>query len=106
MEFQRTELYKTHNNHLKESPCDSLFYFCTVYKVCIFYCESNVKSCKNSENMIYTFLIQNTISKQTYSWILEDLTPQSIYHKFDIALEDGMEEGEYEYLLIENPNSL
>lgn len=56
--------------------------------------------------MIYTFLIQNTTSKQAYSWILEDLTPQSIYHKFDIALEEGMEEGEYEYLLIENPNSL
>lgn len=56
--------------------------------------------------MKYTFLIQNNVTKQTYSWILEDLTPQSIYHKFDIALEEGMDEGEYEYLLIENPNQL
>ena len=55
-------------------------------------------------NNKHTFLIQHTISKKTYSWILTDLTPESIYHKFDIALEEGTEEGEYEYILFYNPN--
>lgn len=56
--------------------------------------------------MKHTFLIQNNVSKQTYSWILEDLTPSSIYHKFDIALFEGMEDGEYQYILFLNPNEL
>lgn len=56
--------------------------------------------------MKHTFLIQNTTSKQAYSWILEDLTPESIYHKFDIALEEGMDDGEYQYILFYNPNAL
>lgn len=56
--------------------------------------------------MKHTFLIQNNVTKQAYSWILEDLTPQSIYHKFNIALEEGMDDGEYQYILFYNPNSL
>lgn len=59
-----------------------------------------------SDKSIHTFLIQNNVSKKVYSWILEDLTPQSIYHKFDIALEEGTEDGEYQYILFYNPNSL
>ena len=55
---------------------------------------------------LYTFVVQNTTTKQAYSWILEDLTPKSIYHKFDIKLEPEMEDGEYEYILIPNPNEL
>lgn len=65
--------------------------------------DDNIKQIKR---MKYTFLIQQTTSKQCYSWILEDLTPESLYHKFEIELESGMEDGEYEFLLIENPNEL
>lgn len=56
--------------------------------------------------MEYLFLIQNTISKQVYYWQLDDLAPEGIYHKFDIQLEEGMKDGEYEWLLIPNPNKL
>lgn len=68
--------------------------------------QNDVKLINNTEKMKYTFLIQNNVTKQTYSWILEDLTPNSIYHKFDIQLEEGTENAEYEYILFENPNSL
>lgn len=53
--------------------------------------------------MTYTILLQHTVTKQVYGYFLKDLTPESIYHKFRISLDDGMEDGEYEYLLIENP---
>lgn len=56
--------------------------------------------------MKYQFLLQNITSKQAYTWLLEDLTPESIYHKFDIDLDEGMKDGEYEWILIENPNEL
>lgn len=56
--------------------------------------------------MKYQFLLQNITSKQAYTWLLEDLTPESMYHKFDINLEEEMKDGEYEWVLIENPNEL
>ena len=46
--------------------------------------------------MTYTFLVQDNVSKQTFSWILEDLTPASIYHKFEIELKDDMDNSEYQ----------
>lgn len=62
---------------------------------------------ENTSNPRYhTFLIQNNVSKKVYSWILEDLTPGSIYHKFDIALDPETEDGEYQYILFLNPNRL
>lgn len=56
--------------------------------------------------MYYTFLIQNNVTKETFSWILEDLAPESVYHKFEIELEDDMDDSEYQWILIENPNQL
>lgn len=46
--------------------------------------------------MFYTIIFQHNTSKDTYSFILEDLTPESIYHKFEIELEPDMLDGEYE----------
>ena len=54
--------------------------------------------------MNYTLIIQHTVSKQAYGYYLEDLTPESLYHKFTINLDEGMEDGEYEYILIKNRN--
>lgn len=56
--------------------------------------------------MFYTFLIQHTTSKKAYSFILEDVTPESLYHKFNINLEEDTKDGEYEYVLIENPEQV
>ena len=56
--------------------------------------------------MTYTFLVQDNVSKQTFSWILEDLTPESIYHKFEIELKDDMDNSEYQWILFKNPNRL
>lgn len=56
--------------------------------------------------MFYTIIFQHNTSKDTYSFILEDLTPESIYHKFEIELEPDMLDGEYEWLLIPNPNKV
>lgn len=38
--------------------------------------------------------------------MLEDKTPTSIYHKFDIQFEEKMADGEYQWLLIKNPNGV
>jgi len=55
--------------------------------------------------MNYTFLLQNTTTKETDKYILEDLNPDGLYYKFQIELEDP-KEAEYQYLLIENPEQV
>lgn len=52
-----------------------------------------------------TIIFQNTTSKEIFSYNIEDNTPDGIYYEFDIELKD-MQDGEYEYLLIENPDRL
>ena len=52
-----------------------------------------------------TIIFQSTTSKEIYSYNIEDNTPDGIYYEFDIELKD-MQDGEYEYLLIENPDRL
>lgn len=52
-----------------------------------------------------TIIFQSTTSKEIFSYDIEDKTPSSIYYEFDIELKD-MKDGEYEYLLIENPDGL
>lgn len=55
---------------------------------------------------MYTFLLQNTITNQVYTWLLEDLNENSIYHKFEISLYPDMDDAEYEFILFKNPNKL
>lgn len=55
--------------------------------------------------MNYTLIFQNIVSKDVYSYNVLDLDPSSIYYKFDIQLWN-QPDGEYEYLLIENPERL
>lgn len=50
--------------------------------------------------MIYTLLLQHTTSKLVYGYVLEDRSPDSIYYKFRIKLDDGMDDGEYEFLIL------
>lgn len=54
---------------------------------------------------MYTLILQNSVTKEIFSYNLEDNTPTSIYYEFNIELQD-MIDGEYEYLLIENPAKL
>lgn len=55
--------------------------------------------------MYYTLLIQNTVSKEVYTYNLENLNyDENIYYKFNIVLDDNTPDGEYQYLLFENPN--
>lgn len=52
-----------------------------------------------------TIIFQSTTNKEIFSYDIEDKTPSSIYYEFDIELEN-MKDGEYECLLIENPDGL
>lgn len=54
---------------------------------------------------MYTLILQNSVTKEIFSYNLVDNTPTSIYYEFNIELQD-MIDGEYEYLLIENPAKL
>lgn len=54
---------------------------------------------------MYTLILQNSVTKEIFSYNLEDNTPDSIYYEFSVELQD-MIDGEYEYLLIENPDKL
>lgn len=54
---------------------------------------------------MYTLILQNSVTKEIFSYNLVDNTPDSIYYEFNIELQD-MIDGEYEYLLIENPAKL
>ena len=56
--------------------------------------------------MIYTFLIQHNVTKEVYSFTVDDLTPESYYHQFEIQLPENITEGEWEYVLMENPDEL
>lgn len=53
---------------------------------------------------MYTIILQNSVTKEIFSYNLDDSTPNSIYYEFEIELQD-MNDGEYEYLLIENPDN-
>lgn len=54
--------------------------------------------------MNYTMLIQHTTSKNVYLYNLENSNyAQNIYFKFDINVGD-VEEGEYQYIIFENPH--
>ena len=37
---------------------------------------------------------------------MPDETPNSVYYLFNITLDEGMKDGEYEYILVKNPNSV
>lgn len=52
-----------------------------------------------------TIIFQNSVTKKIYSYNVTDNTPDSIYYEFEIELKD-MVDGEYEYVLIENPDGL
>lgn len=54
---------------------------------------------------MYTLILQNSVTKEIFSYNLVDNTPDSIYYEFNIELQD-MIDGEYEYLLVENPARL
>lgn len=54
---------------------------------------------------MFTIILQNSVTKKIYSYNLTDNTPDSIYYEFEIELKD-MTDGEYEYVLIENPDRL
>lgn len=54
---------------------------------------------------MYSIILQNTVTKEIRSYNLTDNTPNSVYYEFEIELQDTTD-GEYEYLLIENPDSL
>ncbi len=57
--------------------------------------------------MNYTLLMQNTITKEVYTFDLENQNySENIYYKFDITLSDDMPDGEYQYILFSNPNKL
>lgn len=57
--------------------------------------------------MYYTLLIQNTVSKEVYTYNLENLNyDENIYYKFNIVLDDNTPDGEYQYLLFENPDQI
>ncbi len=67
-------------------------------------CKINVKLL---QIMYYTLLIQNTVSKEVYTYNLENLNyDENIYYKFNIVLDDNTPDGEYQYLLFENPNQI
>lgn len=55
--------------------------------------------------MNYTLLMQNTTTKEVYIFNLENQNySENIYYKFDITLQEGMRDGEYQYILFTNPN--
>lgn len=57
--------------------------------------------------MNYTLLMQNTTTKEVYTFDLENQNyAENIYYKFDITLSDDMPDGEYQYILFSNPNKL
>lgn len=57
--------------------------------------------------MNYSLILQNNITKEVRIFNLENINPSnSIYYKFDIRLPDDFQDGEYSYLLFENPNKL
>jgi len=54
--------------------------------------------------MNYSLVLQHTVTKQIYIYNLNNQNySENIYYKFDITLED-MDDGEYQYILFENPN--
>lgn len=54
--------------------------------------------------MNYSLILQHTVTKEVYTYNLENKNySENIYYKFDITLED-MDDGEYQYILFENPN--
>lgn len=55
--------------------------------------------------MNFSFIIQNTITKEFYLFNLENKNyTENIYYKFDITLPDNIPDGEYQYILFNNPN--
>lgn len=55
--------------------------------------------------MKYSLIMQHTTTKQCWVYNVDDLNDKSnIYYKFNIDLVEGMPEGEYQYVLFENPS--
>lgn len=55
--------------------------------------------------MNYSIIMQNTTTKEVYTFNLENQNySENIYYKFDITLQEGMRDGEYQYILFTNPN--
>ena len=55
--------------------------------------------------MNYSLILQNTTTKEVYTFDLENQNyAENIYYKFDITLQEGMRDGEYQYILFTNPN--
>lgn len=49
-----------------------------------------------------TLELTNNVSKATYSFEVTDLGNGGIFYSFDIELQDGMADGDYEYRLYED----
>lgn len=60
---------------------------------------------KLKQNMKYSLILQNVVSKEISIYELEDKTPTSVYFKFEIELKD-QRDGEYEYILFPNEDNL
>lgn len=54
--------------------------------------------------MIYTIVLQNTTSRKVYFYNLED-EGSVLYYKFNISVGD-IPDGEYQWILFENPDNL
>ena len=55
--------------------------------------------------MNYSLILQHTTTKEVYTFDLENQNyAENIYYKFDITLQEGMRDGEYQYILFTNPN--
>lgn len=47
-----------------------------------------------------TFYLQNNVTKREYSYRVIDVNDSSLFWHFTLTLEEGMDEGEYTYKLI------
>lgn len=51
-------------------------------------------------------ILKNTVSKKEYEFDVDDLCTSKMCYSFNIELEQGMDEGSYEYTLLGNENSV
>jgi len=53
-----------------------------------------------------TFYLQNNVTKREYSYRVIDVNDSSLFWHFTLTLEEGMDEGEYTYKLINEPEEV
>ena len=51
----------------------------------------------------YSIILQHTVNKKCWTFHTVDVTPESDYYCFDVQLIEEMPTGEYQYVLISNP---